>query len=273
MSAPEPTAADLAPGDRRFASFDWSGLELLRVGAVADPWFAPAWERLWREFGARGEMEQRGVIADRLGWNPACERDGRFLAYEMLAVVRAGRLVAVRDHSAIVAPDGLAVVHLSHVLVEPELRGSGLAGWLRALPIRAARACAAAAGVDAPLRIVLAAEMEPLVADDPATLARLRSYERAGFRALDAPYAQPDFRTQAEIAATGFRPLPLRLVLRRVGREDETAMPGAEAAAVVAALYAMFGVHLRPPDVDLLRERWEAPLAAVGRVDLLPPTR
>lgn len=273
MSAPVLAAADLAPGDRRAAAFAWDGLELVRIGTVAHPWFVAAYDRLWREFGPRGEMEQRGVIADRLAWNPACERDGRFLAYEMLAVVRGGRLVAVRDHSAIVAPDGLAVVHLSHVLVEPELRGSGLAGWLRALPIRTARECARASGIDAPLRIVLAAEMEPLAAAEPATVARLRSYERAGFRALAAPYAQPDFRPEAEIVATGFRPLPLRLILRRVGREDEAAIAGGEALAVVAALYVMFGVHLRPPDLGLLRARWEAPLAALDRVDLLPPTR
>lgn len=265
--------ADLAPGDGWAARLDWSDLELERIGAVSHPCFDAAYARLWREFGARGEMEQRSVIADRLAWNPARECDDRALAYEMLVVRRSGELVAVRDHSAIVADDGLAVVHLSHVLVEPELRGSGLAGWLRSLPVQAARACAAAAGIRAPLRIVLVAEMEPLDPADPAGVARLRSYERAGFRRLDVAYAQPDFRPVAEIEAGAFTPLALSLVVRRVGREKELSIGGREVGALIGALYTMFGMHLRPQDLDLLRRRYVAPAAALDTVDLLPPTR
>lgn len=272
---PRPTLRpdDLAPGDRWAARFDWSGLQLQRIADVEHPFFSAAYARLWREFGARGEMEELQVVADRLAWNPARPPGEVALAYEMLVVRRGDELVAVRDHSAIVARDGLAVVHLSHVLVEPEWRGSGLAGWLRSLPIQAARNCAAAAGITAPLRLVLAAEMEPRDPHDPASLARLRSYERAGFKTLAIPYAQPDFRPLAEIAASRFEPLPLSLVIRRVGREDEPCVSGREAAGLIGALYSMFGVHLRSSDEALLRQRYEDPAAALERVDLLAPTR
>jgi len=82
----------------------------------------------------------------------------------------------------------------------------------------------------------------------PAVMARLRSYERAGFRKIDpdtARYLQPDFRPAAEIDASALQPVPLALVVRRVGREHEPTLPGAEVRAIVAALYTMFGVHMR----------------------------
>jgi hypothetical protein len=133
---------DLAPGDRDVAARDWSDLDVHRVAGAHDPDFEPAYERLWREFGALGEMERRRVIEERLAWDPARPRAGAALAYELLVLRRAGRLVALRDHSAVVRLDergrplpGPVVVHLSHAFVLPEARGSGLAGWLRALPL------------------------------------------------------------------------------------------------------------------------------------------
>jgi hypothetical protein len=77
---------------------------------------------------------------------------------------------------------------------------------------------------------------------------RLRSYERAGFRKIDPDqvrYFQPDFRTPETIDMTAVRPLPLALVIRRVGREAEGWISGAEVREIVTALYAMFGVHVR----------------------------
>ena len=87
--------------------------------------------------------------------SPGIRRDpsaGSALAYELLVVRRGGEVAALRDHTAVVRLDGSGrpgpgpvVVHLSHAFVEPPHRGSGLAGWLRALPLQAARRCAAAA--------------------------------------------------------------------------------------------------------------------------------
>ncbi len=254
---------DLAPGDREVAARDWSDLRVQRIREAADPDFEPAYQRLWEEFGERGEMETRAVIAQRLAWDPARPVAGAALAYELLVLRRAGSPVAWRDHSAVVRCDargrplaGPIVVHLSHALIEPEQRGKGLVAWLRALPLQAARRCADAAGCASGTPIVLVAEMEPPDPAEPWRQARLRSYGRAGFRVVDpasARYAQPDFRGREALAGASPRPLPLVLVLRRVGREAETAIPAAELAAIVESLYAVYGVHVLPAALEPLR--------------------
>lgn len=276
LDAPRLLRADLAPGDERALALDWTGLRLERIGSAEDPLFARAYARLWQEFGARGEMERQSVIADRFAWAAGVPVAGHALRYEMLAVLAGEALVAVRDHTAIVPPRGddappAVVVHLSHVVVEPPLRGRGLSGWLRALPLQAARACAAAAGVAAE-RITLVAEME---ADDtPDGVARLRSYARAGFRLVDPAavrYWQPDFRPPAAIDAVGPQPVPLALVVRRVGRESETTIGGAEVRTLVTALYTMFGAHVRAADMAPLWASLQRLPAAADTIALLHP--
>ena len=139
----EKAACDLAPGDLRVLDRDWSELSLEIVRTADHPSFEQAYTRLWREFGASGGMERREVILDRLAWDPRAPVSGYALHYEMAVVRRGGQLVAVRDHTAIARVDGAArarevVVHLSHVVVEPAQRGTGLAAWMRALPVAAA---------------------------------------------------------------------------------------------------------------------------------------
>ena len=73
-------ADDLAPGDRALAARDWSDLRgAPRARRRDDPDFALAYERLWSEFGGRGEMERRAVIARaaRLGPDAAGRRGAR----------------------------------------------------------------------------------------------------------------------------------------------------------------------------------------------------
>ncbi len=266
--------ADLAPGDGRACGFDWTGLRVTRVQEPTSPLFERVVARLLEEFGARGELERREVLAARLGWRPEQPIGGWARRYEMMVVERAGEIVAMRDHTAMVGDAGDAIVHLSHVLVEPAWRGSGLAAWLRALPLVTARECAAAAS-RAGRAITLVAEMEA-ASLGPAATRRLRSYERAGFRKIDperVAYAQPDFRAPAEIDATGVRPLPLTLVVRRVGRESEERMSGAEVRGIVRALYAMFGEHARASDMAPLRRIVEDLPRDDETVDLFPPTR
>lgn len=284
------------------AASSWSSFTIETITSPDHPLFDEAFRRLWDEFGERGEMERRDVIASRLTWDPQRPVDGHALLYEMLVVRRDGGIVAIRDHTAIAPPAVLAgqpgatvVAHLSHVLVEPPLRGSGLAAWLRALPVAAARRCfmrARAAGdaidpanpgdasqspAQAPASappITLVAEMEHDDAVTPAIVRRLRSYARAGFRVVDPAqvrYGQPDFRNPAEIERTGVRDVPLCLVLRRVGREHEEWMTGAELRETVGALQTMFAVHVRADHMQDVRELAGRMPGASQRVALLVP--
>ena len=275
-------AEDLAPGDREVGTRAWSDLRVHRVRTPDDPDFAAAYERLWSEFGPRGEMERRAVIVDRLAWDPGRPLAGAALAYELLVLRRGDDVAALRDHTAVVrlSPQGRpragpVVVHLSHAFVDPAQRGTGLAAWLRALPLQTARRCARAAGCAPDVPIVLVAEMEPRDPAEPARMARLRSYERAGFQLVDpvaAPYAQPDFRPPALLAGAAPQAVSLGLVVRRVGRESETAMPAAELAAVVDSIYAVYGVHVPEAVLAPLRAAAAEWTGRPAPLRLLPPT-
>jgi len=259
---------DLAPGDRKSAAVDLSPLQIDRIRTAEDPLFAMAYAALWAEFGAKGEMELRATLAGRFGLAPR-------MLYEIILVRRDGEFVAVRDHTAAVA-DGAAVVHLSHNLIAPEARRTGLAGWLRAWPIQAARECLAAHGAPTDAPVTLLAEMELDRPDDEARAIRLKAYERGGFRKIAhavVPYHQPDFRAFEVIDATGgARPLPFQLVLRRVGREGEDTISGREVRGLVRALYAIYAPQFRPADLahPLLAPDRLPPDDAV--LPLLPPT-
>lgn len=275
-------AEDLAPGDGDTASRDFSDVRVQRVLDADHPDFGVAYERLFGEFGPRGEMERRAVICERLAWDPARPLAGAALAYELLALRRGGAIAALRDHTAIVRLDahgrplpGPVVVHLSHALVEPSHRGTGLAAWLRALPLQAARRCARVGGCEAGTPVVLVAEMETRDPEKPERMTRLRSYERAGFRMVDpsaAPYCQPDFRAPDQWTGGEPEPVSLALVVRRVGRETEHEMPASELAAVVEAVYAVYGVHVPAAALDPLRAAATRYTSRPGPFRLLPPT-
>jgi GNAT superfamily N-acetyltransferase len=259
---------DLAPGDARSAVLDLSAFRFDRIRAIDDPLFDVAYRELWAEFGATNEMERRETLAARFALGPR-------VLYEMILVRDAtGAFVAARDHTAISTPDAAgAIVHLSHNLVAPDFRRTGIAGWLRALPIQAGRELLA--GRAAPITLV--AEMEYDSTHEPMRAARLRAYEKAGFLKIDpraVSYHQPDFRVPAEIDATGGpRPVPFQLLVRCIGREHERALGGREVRAIVMALYDIYGPQFRPQDMA-------HPLLDITRlptpettVTLLPPTQ
>jgi hypothetical protein len=288
----EPFAGDLAPGDLGVLDADWSDFSLEHIHSAADPSFEGAYDRLRGEFGDRGEMERREVIEERLAWDPSRPAAGHRFLYEMVVIRREGVLVAVRDHTVILPPDeGPVVVHLSHALVEPILRGRRLAAWLRALPLTTAHKARTAlhkrdslrirnrgvagrsfeaggiCGEVAPVSVFLVAEME-------AGSAGLPSYGRAGFRVVDprvTPYCQPDFRHPEEIDRSAMAPVPLVLVLRRVGLEGEASLKGAELREVVSALHAMFGAHVRADHMAPLGAALEGFPSAEEVVALLDP--
>ncbi|HXI53357.1 MAG TPA: hypothetical protein VNH84_17705 [Candidatus Saccharimonadales bacterium] len=271
--------ADLAPGDAKSAALDWREFDVARVPAAESPLFAPAYERLLAEFGPH-ELETREVIVRRLGWFPAVRLEDAWLRYELLLVRRGEQFVAARDHTVIVraGKDGpRAILHLSHVLVDPLWRRTGWAGWLRAWPIQSARAALVAAGFSGGSPVTLVAEMEHPDPRFQARWIRLQAYEKAGFLKADpaaVPYLQPDFRPPAEIDASAqVRPLPFALVLRRVGREPERTWSGAELRDVVEGLYGIYGATFRASDMDVVRRSLAQYPAADAQVALVPPTR
>jgi GNAT superfamily N-acetyltransferase len=277
--------ADLAPGDRRANRLDVTPLELRAIRSIDDPAFPPAYDFLARVFGSAGALESIDVLARRFAWPAGPQEDGWALRYEMLAVSdRAGNLAAVRDHTAAVAPVApgsdtpAAVVHLSHALVAPDWRRSGIGGWLRALPLQVARDLLRATGRAANAApITLVAEMEE---PPPAALARpasLLAYEKAGFRKLDparVSYFQPDFRAPAAIDhAGGPCHLPFSLVIRQISREHEGELTGAQARSLARALYRVYRDGCRRADLSPLLaavdETYPGPLE---RVRLVPPS-
>ena len=267
---PEPLAflpSDLAPGDVRSAGIDVSAFQFDRIRGIDDRLFEIAHTRLWAEFGAKNEMERRETLAMRFSLAPR-------LLYEMILVRRAGEFLAVRDHTAMVSRDGSqAVVHLSHNLLAPAARRTGLAGWMRAFPIQTARECLGRK--NAPITLV--AEMEYDDGVDPQRAIRLSAYEKAGFVKVDprrVDYHQPDFRTPADIDATGgAKPVRFQLLVRRVGREHEATICGAEIRALVQSLHDIYGPQFRPQD---MAHPWLDPAllpAPEAIVALLPPSQ
>lgn len=257
----------LAPGDQKSAALDPAQFSWTCIRSINDPHFETAYAALWAEFGAANEMETRDVLGSRFGTNST-------IRYEMVLAQKDAAIAAIRDHTAIWF-EGEVVVHLSHLLVTPEWRRSGLAGWMRTVSILAARHLAAAHGrPDA--AITLVGEMEYDDGGDPRRTVRLTAYERAGFLKI-APasihYFQPDFRPPAEIDASGgARPLPFQLIIRQIGRESETTINGERVRRLVRALYTMYGAQFRSQDMAHPSLSLATYPAADATVALLAPT-
>jgi len=234
-----PNAVDLAPGDARSAGLDLGGFEVHCIRSYDDSWFDPAYQQLWAMFGAKNEMERRETLAARFALAPE-------MLYEMVLVQKGGAFAAVRDHTIIPADDEV-IVHLSHNLVAPSFRRTGLGGWMRAMPVATAREFRPGAP------ITLVAEMEYDDGSDPDRTVRLRAYEKAGFVKVDPSrvnYHQPDFRAPMVIDVTGGpQPVRFQLLLRRVGREGDSEITGAELRRTVRAIYRMYGAQFRPQDM------------------------
>ncbi len=266
--------SDLAPGDHKSQSRDWSNLTLQSVESAAHPAFAVAYQALWNEFGSAGEMERAATLARRLQRNPHSPEAGCTLTYCLQLLMEGDKLVAVRDHTVILR-EASVVIHLSHNLIEPEYRRTGLAGWLRALPLQSAKSVLKASGVSSDLPITLVAEMEP-ADDSPKRMARLIAYEKAGFRkipSLQTPYRQPDFRSTEEIDASGgARTIPLSLVVRRVGQESEDSLKSKEVRNIVESLYLMYGADFRATDMATLFKNLATYPDPTETLALLSPT-
>jgi len=265
------TTRDLAPGDFKSAKLDPGRFDLALIRSKDDPLFEEAYGRLCAEFGSSDSLETRAALGERF-------QMGRRFLYEMALVHRGEEFVAVRDHTAALAREGNhVVVHLSHNLVASPARRTGLAGWMRTLPIAAARECLAANSGSPHTPITLLAEMEHAQPDEPSRLIRLQAYERAGFRKLDpnlVKYFQPDFRVHAVIEASGGpRPLPYQLLVRRVNREHERVIFGAEARQLVETLYEIYRPMCRPADLAHPALSLDHYPGDSAMIPLVPPTQ
>ena len=257
------SAADLRADDA--AGRDALGRYTLSlVRSAEDPDFEIAYGLLDGEFGAKGELETRAAIEGYLRADPTHASAGQAGYWLVLARDERGEVAGVRDCHASVDSEGrFVVVFLSHVLVMPAFRGSGLGSVMRAVPASLGRAAAEGARMERP-EIMLAAEMEPAVLGAADTLVRLIAYGRGGFSIIDPralPYCQPDYREHRAIDLDRARPVPLLAVVRRLGREDEATIPKAMAAAFVEHLYRIVGSHCRASDLAAPRAHTLAALA------------
>ena len=126
-------ANDLREGDLKGrAALDHFTLSL--VSSADDPAFDAAYAILHDEFGAKGELETRAAILGYLG------RAEATVGYKLvIARDESGKIAAVRDcHVSVDRAANVVVVFLSHAVVLPLYRRSGLASLLREVPVSSA---------------------------------------------------------------------------------------------------------------------------------------
>lgn len=230
---------------------------------VVEP--AQGWEQfheghtlLDAEFGPLLEIERRETLERWFAAGSLSPPEDPLRAhYHMLLFRDAdGQLAAVRDCFVTVdTRSALGVVLLSHSLVRPAWRRSGLAALLRTAPIALARAHGAQ-------RVLLVAEMEMVEAHDRASVVRLIAYGRAGFGVVlpeALPYAQPDFR---DLDALGVppRPLPFLSVVRQVGAEHRRTLRREDVAAIIEHLAAIHRCHCHEEHLRPVRDHARAAL-------------
>lgn len=252
----------LADAEARFA-----GTEILDPDSAA---FDEAHGVIDGYFGPKNEIERKDVLQRWL--RDPLDEGGVRVDYHLLAWHEraTGALAAVRDAFVGIDRDRrLCAVLLSHSFVLPAFRRSGVATLVRTSPANLARADLRRHGISgAP--ILLAAEMEPVVPADLASIVRLLSYGRSGYGVIPPsilPYCQPDFR-DVEAMGVPAEPIPMPCVVRWLGHEDEHRVPTALADALILVLSSL---HLRacePTHVQRLAERERG--ALVGQPEHLP---
>jgi hypothetical protein len=135
-------------------------IEEVRSSRTQD--FAEAYAALAAEFGPRGELERREVIA---GWLESARADEGALSetalrrtYHLLVARDGeGKLAGVRDCHVVLDRSGVAVVYLAHALVLAPYRRTGLGALFRRVPIEIGQRAIGESRMD----LLLAAEMEP----------------------------------------------------------------------------------------------------------------
>ena len=267
---PEPTTPDLAvnladpdlfthfyPADRVSSSLlPVHQLRLVIINDVQDPNFERFRGYLDDEFGEMGGLEPRQVMVDFLTRPPDFSHDGIYTSYQLIGLTTPeGDVVAVRDHHYTLDPETRrCVVYLAHGWVHPDWRGRAVAPYLRGLPVQGAHKFAHLRGGYDELLVV--AEMDPVVPSYPPSVVRMLSYSRGGFSAIPPhilPYNLPDFRDlppDPDLRCT----IPQVLMVRRVGREDQTSLPLVLAQSALRHLYSVHLSHATCRDLPAAAE-------------------
>lgn len=250
MTTPWPfQEGDIPPGENRekvLAACARFALEEVQ----RDEAFELGYDTLDAQFGPVGEIERREVLRH---WFRArsltAPRSGIRVTYHMSLVWEGDALAGVRDdYTAIDVARGRSVAFMSHSLVLPRWRRTGLGALLRALPAAHARDDAKAWGVDVRERTLLA-EMEMMEPEREETRVRLLAYGRGGFRVVPpwhVPYAQPDFRDLAALGVEA-QPVPMMLLVRQVGEES---LPTIDPGRARAMLDHLAAIHLQTVDAS-----------------------
>ncbi|AKT36975.1 hypothetical protein [Chondromyces crocatus] len=265
-------------GDKTRAALERFALEAAADAAAFDE----GYHALNAVFGPRGEIE-RAEVLHRWSSGPRFPPEAwpaRIQSSYHMVLARdrtqQGALAGVRD--CFVTLDLAArrcVALLSHTLVLPPYRRSGLAALLRAAPVGLCRQALTAAGLDpSTSEIILFAEMEPAVAEEPDTIIRLLAYGRAGFSVIPPalfPYVQPDFRDLVTLGVPP-APIPLLAVIRQVGEETRRTIPRARAEGCLRQIHAIHACDNRPEDIQAFQDHTARALSrASGKeIPLLP---
>lgn len=266
MSDQSPSILDLAPGDKISESLDFKSFEVIKILNSTSPEFNFAYECLWREFGIKGELEHKETLSERFLKSLQNSKNLSPVPfyYEMILVKKDSHFAAVRDHTIILDldPHPEVFVHLSHLLIDPYFRKTGLAGWMRAYPLQTTREFIKILGLPNSLPVTLIAEMEPYDIKFSDRVIRLNSYEKAGFRKIASKnfrYYQPDFQLRDKmnpVQEPQF--LQLDLVIRRVHREHELTISNTEFKRMVKALYSMYSATLHKENMKILWDHWDS---------------
>ncbi|HMY21719.1 MAG TPA: aminotransferase class III-fold pyridoxal phosphate-dependent enzyme, partial [Polyangium sp.] len=239
--------------DKVRAALERFQLEEVRTEAS----FQLGYDALEVQFGPINEIERREVLwawFEKGSLTPVEQNIRAF--YHMSLVWEGQTLAAVRDDFGTVdRTTGSVVAFLSHSLVLPPYRRSGVAALIRSLPAPHARHDARALGVK-PTAVMLLAEMEMFEAHRNETLVRLSSYGRAGFRVVPpwhVPYAQPDFRDLAALQVEA-QPVPMMLLVRQVGEESSKTIEPRRARTLLDHLAAIHRVTVDHEQIDAMHK-------------------
>ncbi len=243
---------------------------LTEPGSIAA--FDEGYAMLDATFGATGEIERYDTLAAWFSAGSLSAPDAPITAHYHMVVARDSEsatngIAGIRDCFVTVdRVNAVSLVLLSHSLVAPEHRRSGLGALLRHVPIALARRAAAAAGVEEP-RILLFAEMEQVQPSDRPSVIRLLAYGKAGYRVIPPPilpFAQPDFREEVQHGPVPPQPLPVLAVIRQVGEETSTEIPVQRVETLVDHLLAVHRCHSRWDHLVPIREHALRALSAWG---------